>query len=116
MRESAESNIPGRYNHLARFTLFADLNEQALNLISQRLHRWTFRAGGIIYHRYALGRVCYFISKGKVKLSLRDRGGHAVTLALLTAGQCFGELALIDGQRRSSDAIAVDHLEGYTLQ
>lgn len=45
----------------------------------------------------------YFIEKGSVKVSITNDEGKEIILAVLTEGEYFGEMALIDGQPRSAD-------------
>ncbi len=45
----------------------------------------------------------YFIDKGSVKVSITNDEGKEIILAVLTEGEYFGEMALIDGQPRSAD-------------
>ena len=45
----------------------------------------------------------YFIDKGSVKVSITNNEGKEIILAVLTEGEYFGEMALIDGQPRSAD-------------
>jgi CRP-like cAMP-binding protein len=48
------------------------------------------------------GDTLYVILDGTVKVSHTDKQGHEVQLAILQAGDFFGELALIDGEPRSA--------------
>jgi CRP/FNR family transcriptional regulator/CRP/FNR family cyclic AMP-dependent transcriptional regulator len=60
--------------------------------------------------------VLYVILTGKVKISVTSPDGQEVSLALLSAGDYFGELALLDGQPRSASAVALEPAETLTLQ
>src|SRR5437764_10881526 len=46
----------------------------------------------------------YLIERGKVRICVQAIDGHEVTLTEMGRGDFFGELALLDGQRRSADA------------
>jgi CRP/FNR family transcriptional regulator, cyclic AMP receptor protein len=50
----------------------------------------------------------YFILSGRVRVLFRTPAGKEVILAELTAGYPFGELAAIDGQRRSANVTAME--------
>lgn len=50
-----------------------------------------YKEGEAIYVPCSRGRAIYFISKGKVKISHLDRSGRRLTLAILKAGDLFGE-------------------------
>ena len=51
------------------------------------------------------------ILKGSVRVSLGDSEGRELTLALMSEGECFGEIALLDGQPRTANVVAAEHLE-----
>ncbi|HEX4207174.1 MAG TPA: Crp/Fnr family transcriptional regulator, partial [Ktedonobacteraceae bacterium] len=42
--------------------------------------------------------------------------GQEISLVVFGKGECFGELALLDGEPRSADATALERVECYTLQ
>jgi CRP/FNR family transcriptional regulator/CRP/FNR family cyclic AMP-dependent transcriptional regulator len=76
----------------------------------------TFAAGAIIFHRGDPGLVLYVIQRGKVKICVTTPEGQEVSLAVLGPGECFGELALLDGQPRSADACALEVVTAAAIQ
>ncbi|GAC1460084.1 MAG: hypothetical protein PVSMB4_19130 [Ktedonobacterales bacterium] len=108
---SASPHMP----YLARVPLFADLDAESLHALAAVAHRRVFHTGDIIFHRGDPGQVLYVIRDGKVKICLTSPDGQEVALAVLGAGECFGELALLDGQPRSAAAVAIEPVEAYTL-
>ena len=50
----------------------------------------------------------YVIERGKVRICVRATDGREVTLTELGHGDFFGEMALLEGQRRSADAIVAE--------
>ena len=50
----------------------------------------------------------YLIERGKVRICVRATDGREVTLTELERGDFFGEMALLDGQHRSADAIVAE--------
>jgi CRP/FNR family transcriptional regulator, cyclic AMP receptor protein len=101
---------------LDRVPLFADLDAASLGQIAQVMRRRAFRPGEAIFHRDDPGQVLYVIKDGRVRIRLTSAEGQEVALAIFGAGESFGEMAILDGQPRSADAIAVDKVEVYTLQ
>lgn len=72
--------------------------------------RWKrFAASEQIIDRQAESRDIYFVVSGKVRIIIYSVGGREVTLADLTPGEYFGELAAIDGAPRSASVIAVEN-------
>jgi len=49
----------------------------------------------------------FFVVNGQVKIIIYSSSGKAVTFRTLQAGEMFGELAAIDGQRRSASVQAI---------
>lgn len=70
----------------------------------------TFRSGSIIFREGEPGTAAYIIEKGMVEIAALQRGERRV-MALLTEGEIFGEMALIDDGLRSATAIAVQDTE-----
>lgn len=64
-------------------------------------HQVLFRAGDV-------GDAMYLIERGKVRICVQAKDGNEVTLATLGRGDFFGEMALLDGERRSADAVVAE--------
>ena len=102
--------------YLKQVPLFADLADEEVRELMTVARRRIFRAGEIIFHREDPGQVLYVIKEGKVKICLISPDGQEMTLTILGKGEYFGEFALLDGLPRSTDAIASERVECYTLQ
>lgn len=102
--------------YLKQVSIFADLAENDIRDLMAVAKRRTFRSGEVIFHRDDPGQVLYMIKEGKVKICLISPDGQEISLAVLGAGEYFGEFALYDGLPRSADAIALEKVECYTLQ
>jgi EAL domain-containing protein (putative c-di-GMP-specific phosphodiesterase class I) len=64
----------------------------------------TFSSGSRIFSEGDIGDVAYVIESGQIEISRTEQG----VLAVLTEGQLFGEIALIDDTPRTATAIALD--------
>jgi CRP/FNR family cyclic AMP-dependent transcriptional regulator len=64
-------------------------------------HKVLFRAGEV-------GDAMYVIERGKVRICVQATDGHEVTLTELGPGDFFGEMALLDGQQRSANAVIAE--------
>src|SRR5947209_9417529 len=102
--------------YLKQVPLFADLEDEEIRELMTLARRRIFRAGEVIFHRDDPGQVLYLIKEGKVKICLISPDGQEMTLTVLGKGEYFGEFALLDGLPRSTDAIAMERVECYTLQ
>lgn len=75
----------------------------------------TYRRGEVIFHRDDPAGALHFIRDGHVKIVLITEAGKETLLALFSAGDCFGEIAALDGGPRSATAVAVERTETLAL-
>ncbi len=86
--------------------LFSGLDERDLEQLLIVCEHRTFVSGKRLFHQ---GDDCdglYVLTRGEVRISILSQGQELI-FSVLKAGETFGELALLDGQRRSADATAV---------
>lgn len=102
--------------HLERVAIFTELDQASVKELEQVMRRRSFRASETIFHRDDPGTVLYVIREGRVRIRLTSAEGQEVALAVFGPGESFGEMAILDGQPRSADAIAIDKVETFTLQ
>src|SRR4029079_19659322 len=62
------------------------------------------KAGAVLFRTGDEGDAMYLVEEGKVRICVRAKDGHEVTLTELRRGDFFGEMALLDGKPRSADA------------
>jgi CRP/FNR family cyclic AMP-dependent transcriptional regulator len=91
---------------LAHIPLFAQLPSTELEKLAVLLHSRRYKAGEVVFHEGDAGTALYIIEGGEVKIVLGSAEGKEVVLELLGPGDFFGELALLDGEPRSADAVA----------
>ncbi len=68
----------------------------------------TFAPEQQIISREADDRDLYLIVSGRVRVTTYSAGGRQVTFRDIGAGDCFGEVAALDGGPRSADVIALE--------
>ena len=73
--------------------------------VSQTYER-TFEAGDVVFEEGAEGDCVFVIQSGEVELSRLGASGRA-PVARLGAGEFFGEMSVIVGERRTARAVAV---------
>ena len=93
-----------RVTQLATIELFSGLKQEGLRLIAQVATEETHGAGTKIFQHGDPGDKLYLILAGKVRISREVAGMGEEALAILGAGQVFGEMALLDEAPRSADA------------
>lgn len=85
--------------------LFAGLTETESAVLGRLLRSRRYERGATIFHQGDPGTCLYLISSGVIKITRQHVDGREIILALLGIGDVFGELALLDGETRSADAI-----------
>lgn len=68
----------------------------------------TYNEGDVIFREGDVGNEMFIIQSGKVKISKQLKEGAEKTLVILGAGDFFGEMAVIDKDVRSANAIAME--------
>lgn len=100
---------------LAHHALFDHLKtaerEQLLTLGIER----RFKDGQMIFRRGEAGNHMMLVLGGQVKISIVSEDGKELTFILIPPGECFGEIAMLDGQSRTADATAVGECVLFTL-
>ncbi|MBI3909613.1 MAG: Crp/Fnr family transcriptional regulator [Armatimonadetes bacterium] len=96
---------------LAEVPLFAGLGEADLALVAQQARLRRYREQDTVFHRDDPGVALYVILSGKVKIHSEAPDGADLIIAVLSAGEFFGELAVIDGDERSASATTLEPTE-----
>src|SRR5881227_3765113 len=93
---------------LRHVPLFESLDTEAAHELCELLESLDCKAGAVLFRTGDEGDAMYLIEEGKVRICVRAKDGHEVTLTELGRGDFFGEMALLDGQHRSADAIVAE--------
>ena len=88
--------------------LFAGLDDDAARELRDLLKVREVPSETPLFRFGDSGDAMYLIDSGRVRISVHDSFGHAVTLAELGGGDFFGEMAILDGKARSADATVVE--------
>lgn len=95
---------------LRRASLFATLTDDELADVAEVSEPAHFNAGEVVFREGDFSNSCYVISSGHAAAVREHSGGRAITLARFGPGDLFGELAMLDDQRRSATIEALDEL------
>jgi len=74
-----------------------------------------FNDGQLIFQRGDPGNSMMLVLEGQVKISILSEEGKELIFSMIQPGECFGEIALLDGHPRSADATAVGKCVLFTL-
>jgi len=100
---------------LKQVPLFRSLRADDSRHIAALLQKHTLRKGDVLFRKGEEGHSLYMIIAGKIKIVRQSRDGDEMILAVLSAGDFCGEMALLDGLSRSADAVAVEETHLYGL-
>lgn len=101
---------------LAQVGLFEDLTSAELIGLARLIRPRAFGRDEVIYLRGDPGTAFYVIASGRVKIGLTSPDGREIILRRLGPGGFLGELAPIDEQPRSADAVATEESLLLVLQ
>jgi CRP/FNR family cyclic AMP-dependent transcriptional regulator len=98
------------------FGLFSGLPREELSRLVAAARRRTFERNEVVFHRGDPGDTLHLISKGRFAVRISTRLGETATLAVLTPGEAFGEMALLsEDTHRSATVVALEPGETYAI-
>lgn len=93
----------------------ADLGTEDREALLARAGRRRFPAGATLMDEGQVGTEVMVIVSGRVKVSYLTSEGREVVLDFRGPGELLGELAVIDGEPRSSRVEAIEPVEGLAI-
>lgn len=99
------TNHKDTLNKVRRIGFFAEFTDLELVRLLKICHTRKFQAGEYIFHEGDIGDRLYVLLSGTLDI-LKQRPDGPEKLVQLVAGDCFGEMALVDSEPRSADARA----------
>lgn len=91
---------------LQSIPLFESLGKRDLALILNIIHSRSYLTGEYIFYQGDPGIGLYLIREGDVRIIRSDEEDNEIELATISKGDFFGELAMVDGEKRSASAVA----------
>lgn len=105
-RERKEDRVTIR-EILKNVPVFSELNAREINKLVSIVHLRSYHAGETVFLQGDPGLGMYVIEKGQVSIRMVTDSGNEKELSVLTDGDFFGELSLLDESPRSASAIAI---------
>jgi len=100
---------------LAKVPIFENLTPEQLGPLGAKMRPRKFQRGEVVFHQDDPGDRMHILVQGRVRISLNSEDGREKDVAVLQPGECFGEMALLDGSNRSAKATAVEEIETLVL-
>ncbi len=95
--------------------LLGRLNSQEIDALLAYTRVERYRAGREIFSKGSPGDSMMAVLKGRVKISSLSPEGKEIVLNIISPGEIFGEIALLDGKERTADATAMGDCELLVL-
>ena len=96
---------------LGSVNIFSDLSESELNSIQELCKTRKYPKNSMIILEEEMGDVVFIVMSGTVKITRVNDEGKEVILAMLGSGEVFGEMAILDGESRSANALSQENCE-----
>lgn len=119
--EDAEENLLAQFGRrmgsmaslpLAEMDLLAGLDNEALEYLQGLVKKCSYAEGDLIIQRDSEPDEIYFLANGIVGVHL---GESDKRVSSFSPGMSFGELSLLQDQKRTADVVAVSQVEVYVL-
>lgn len=92
----------------ADIPLFKHLPPEQLEYLLTLTQEASYRKNAVIITQGERSNSLYTLLEGRVKVYVTDSEGRQTLLAFLNAGDCFGELSLLDDEPRSASVMTVE--------
>src|SRR4051812_20821389 len=96
---------------LSRVDLFAELEPSELAVVSSAAERRDLRRGDMLFDESDEPNELFVVVNGRIALANKSIDGRESVVALMEAGDVFGEMGLFDGLGRSTGARAIEPSE-----
>jgi CRP-like cAMP-binding protein len=95
-----------RIDEVRSLALFRHFPEAKLEELARVLSVRALPAGALVFEEGSVGDALFLLSQGQVRIEKRIEAEGAAELALLSPGDVFGEMAIIESAPRSARAVA----------
>jgi hypothetical protein len=99
---------------IRKLDFFEPLDNRIIKQIAQQCFDREFAAGDTIIRQGEPGLGLYFITEGKVRVEIADKGG-VTPVAELMDGDCLGEFSIVDDKARSANVICIQNTKCLLL-
>jgi CRP/FNR family transcriptional regulator len=100
---------------LAHVPLFSTLAAEDLERVAQVAVPRRFEAAQVVFREGDASDTCYVIRSGHVRALRAHLDGRSITLAQFGPGDHFGELAMLDDERRSATIETLEETEAIAI-
>lgn len=95
-------------NMISTTQMFRDLEWHDIEILSGYMQAYEASAGTTLFREDEKGSYMCLIVKGKVDICKKDNNDVKKIVSTISSGKTLGEMAIIDGERRSATAIVIE--------
>ncbi len=96
---------------LEEFPLFDGISTSVLNQISEKTTITKAKLNTLIIHENSMNEYVYFIKKGEVCVYREDKNKEKIVLAILSEGDFFGEMSVLENYEASASVMTTQSCE-----
>jgi CRP/FNR family transcriptional regulator len=100
---------------LGRVPLFSTLAADELSRVAEVAVPRRFAASQVVFREGDTSDTCYVIRSGHARAVRAHQDGRSITLAQFGPGDHFGELAMLDEERRSATVETLEEMEAIAI-
>jgi len=100
---------------LSSIPFLGNIEQDAVAILESRMQTRKFGKGQPIFNQGDSGESLYLVSAGRIKIFVENDQGEQLTILLCGPGDCFGEMAVLDGGSRSASAEAIEPTETWII-
>lgn len=100
---------------LRTIPIFADLGEDEIDALARVTSRRKCPKDTVVFFENDEGDSLFMILEGRIKVTILGDDGREIILSVLSPGDFFGDMALLDNEPRSATAIAMEDSELLSL-
>lgn len=101
---------------IAKHPLFGALQMTQLQRLVAYAKRRNVKAGRVLFSKGDPGNALFAIRAGTIKITAPSGDGREAVFNILSEGEVFGEIALLDGQSRTADAVAISDCDLVVIE
>lgn len=101
---------------LQKVQILSDLSDKDLEKFLEIIKEVSYKKGEVIFHAEDPGCVMFILKSGSVKISISDRKGREDILKIIYPYDFFGEMSILDGERRSATVTALEKATALIIE
>jgi CRP/FNR family transcriptional regulator len=100
---------------LKQQSLFSDIDSDGLEKLSKIVKKLSLKKGEQLFKEKDDTRGVYLLHSGKIEISRVTADGWRQTLTVVTPGDFFGELSILEKRQHVASAVAVEDAELFLI-